>query len=87
MSANEVRAIFDLIIAIIIEYVQMQISVSQRKGTVKIVYLVGGFGESPYLRKSLRKVIREDVELIAPVNGRTAVARGALIKGLPTLRL
>ncbi len=82
MSTNEVRAIFDPIIAIIIEYVQMQISISERKGTVKIVYLVGGFGESPYLRKSLRKVIREGIELIAPVNGRTAVARGALIKGL-----
>lgn len=82
MSGSEVRALFEPIIGIITELVKMQITISKKKGTVKIVYLVGGFGESPYLRKSLRKVIPEGIQVIWPRDAWTAVVRGALVKGL-----
>lgn len=50
-------------------------------GPVKGILLVGGFGQSPLLRESIRKAIG-DIPVIQPPNGWTAVVRGALIKGL-----
>ena len=82
MSGNEIRTLFEPVIAIITSLLQMQIAISKKKGTIKIVYLVGGFGESAYLRESLKKVVPEAIQVISPANAWTAVVRGALIKGL-----
>lgn len=82
MGSSEIRALFDPVIAIITSLVQMQIKISEKKGNVKIVYLVGGFGGSPYLRNSLKTVVPESIQVISPANAWTAVVRGALIKGL-----
>ncbi|KAK4937981.1 hypothetical protein LTR10_021470 [Elasticomyces elasticus] len=48
----------------------------------KAVILVGGFGQSPYLRKCIGKVIGGNIEIMQPAYGWTAVVRGALIKSL-----
>jgi len=47
---------------------------------VNAVFLVGGFGQSPYLRNYLRTEIPSEIEVIQVVNGWTAVVRGALTK-------
>ena len=82
MLGAEIRTLFDPIINTITSLVQMQINISNKKGAVKIIYLVGGFGESTYLRESLKKVVPQDIQVISPTNSWTAVVRGALIKGL-----
>jgi molecular chaperone DnaK (HSP70) len=82
MLGGEISSLFDPIINTITSLVQMQINISNRKGAVKIVYLVGGFGESAYLRESLKKVVPEGIQVISPTNSWTAIVRGALIKGL-----
>lgn len=42
---------------------------------------MGDFGQNPYLRKYLRGLI-SGVEILAPVDGWTAVVRGSLSKAL-----
>ena len=59
-----------------------QIRVSRK--SVSAVFLVGGFGQNAYLCRYLRACISEDIELICPVHGWTAVSRGGLAKGLAT---
>ncbi|ODM17734.1 hypothetical protein SI65_06522 [Aspergillus cristatus] len=44
------------------------------------IFLVGGFGQSPYFRKYLHDHFAPGIEVLAPVDGWTAVVRGALIK-------
>jgi Hsp70 protein len=82
ISGAEIRTLFDPIISTITSLVQMQINISNKTGVVKTVYLVGGFGESAYLRESLKKVVPEGIQVILPTNSWTAVVRGALIDGL-----
>ncbi|KAI7255473.1 actin-like ATPase domain-containing protein [Hortaea werneckii] len=48
--------------------------------SVNALMLVGGFGQSEYLLKSLRS--RFNVEIMQPVNAWTAVVRGAVLRGL-----
>lgn len=79
MSASSMQQIFEPVISTICALVTMQISLTSN---VRAVLLVGGFGQNPYLRESLRKVVGEGIEIVQPANGWTAVARGALIKGL-----
>lgn len=79
---SEIRTLFDPDINTITSLVQMQINISKKRGIVKIVYLVGGFGESVYLRESLKKVVPEGIEVISLTNAWTAVVRGAPIQGL-----
>jgi molecular chaperone DnaK (HSP70) len=79
MSASTLRGIFEPIITTITALVMAQIKAT---GDVKAVLLVGGFGQSPYLRESLRKVVGANIHVIQPAKGWTAVVRGALIKAL-----
>ncbi|PWY73729.1 hypothetical protein BO70DRAFT_398947 [Aspergillus heteromorphus CBS 117.55] len=51
-------------------------------GKVTAIFLVGSFGQSPYLRKYLRDAFSPDIQVMAHVDGWTAVVRGALAKTL-----
>lgn len=44
------------------------LTVSSTNRTVKAVLLVGGFGESPYLRESLRAAVGPGIEILVPTN-------------------
>ncbi|ERF70437.1 hypothetical protein EPUS_04715 [Endocarpon pusillum Z07020] len=82
MPGGQIRTDFEPIISTITSLVQVQIDISKRKGQVKIVYLVGGFGENAWLRQSLKRVVPEGTQVISPTDAWTAVLRGALIIGL-----
>jgi molecular chaperone DnaK (HSP70) len=82
MASRHIRTLFEPIISSITDLVQVQIDISKKHVTAKIVYLVGGFGESAWLRESLKKLVPEGIQVISPTNAWTAVVRGALIKGL-----
>lgn len=66
-----------------VDLVKHQMNISRR--TVKSIFLVGGFGQSPLLRLYLQKHLPSDVHILAPVDGWTAVVRGALSKVVATV--
>ncbi|KAJ6077563.1 uncharacterized protein N7446_000499 [Penicillium canescens] len=68
------------VLAETLELVMRQIRLS--KNSPKSVFLVGGFGQSPLLFEYLRRFIPSEISIIAPVNGWTALARGACVKAL-----
>lgn len=72
--------IWDPIMKDIICLIKEQISLADEK--VAAVVLVGGFGQSAYLRSRVRDVIVSRVRVLQPENGVTAVVKGAVIYGL-----
>ncbi|GKZ72046.1 hypothetical protein AnigIFM50267_008098 [Aspergillus niger] len=80
VTGQEMQQLFLPILRDIEDLVREQIETSDAQ--VKAIFLVGGFGQSPYLRTYLRDCFSPEVEVIAPVDGWTAVVRGALTKTL-----
>jgi molecular chaperone DnaK (HSP70) len=72
--------IWDPIMKDIICLINEQISLADEK--VAAVVLVGGFGQSKYLRSRVRDVIVSGIRVLQPENGVTAVVKGAVIYGL-----
>lgn len=79
IPASTVKTLFRPVISMITNLVKKQIKQTKNP---KAVLVVGGFGQSAYLRKSIQQVVGRDIEVISPANGWTAVVRGALIRGL-----
>ncbi|KAF8247380.1 actin-like ATPase domain-containing protein [Wilcoxina mikolae CBS 423.85] len=87
MQNDAVQKIFNPIVNRIIDLVKQQVLAVERKGDrVAAILLVGGFGSSEYLLKRLKETRygRTSVELqvLQPMNARSAIARGALLRGL-----
>lgn len=85
MKYEDVKAIFDPTVDEIIHLVSQQVSKVKEKGeNVKAIILVGGFGSSEYLHYRLSNHTYGDrkIKVLQPVNARTAIARGALLRGL-----
>jgi hypothetical protein len=86
LKAADLHMIFEPSILKIIQLVKEQIAMCEKP--VRSILLVGGFGESMYLRERLEIAIGEDtsiqkpLELLQPPNARLAVARGAAMKGV-----
>ncbi|KAL1847288.1 hypothetical protein Plec18170_008635 [Paecilomyces lecythidis] len=78
ISGRDMESIFHPILKQVLNLVEGQIGTSSER--VSAVFLVGGFGQSPYLRKFIQERISPDIEVIQVVSGWTAVVRGALIK-------
>ena len=66
LSGSEIVQIFSPVLDEVIALVTGQINSTERE--VKAVLLVGGFGESAYLRKSLRHAVGSKVEILVPPN-------------------
>ena len=79
MPGKDLERIFDEVVDEAIALLSEQIFRSPIRP--KTIMRVGGFGQSPYLRKSIRNAF-PDVEVMQPANGWTAVVRGALVRGL-----
>lgn len=56
--------------------------ITSTKTDVKAVLLVGGFGQSPYLRNIIQGVVGSSIEVLQPAGGDIAVVKGALIRSL-----
>ncbi|RFU34294.1 hypothetical protein B7463_g2070, partial [Scytalidium lignicola] len=80
IKPQEMQGIFKPIVDKIIELVRGQIKAT--KTTIKAVLLVGGFGQSVYLKESLRNELGDKIEVLQPPNAWTAVVRGAVMMGL-----
>ncbi|PWW76350.1 actin-like ATPase domain-containing protein [Tuber magnatum] len=85
---DEMRKIFDPVVQEIVQLVQQQVKEVEKTKTcqVKALVLVGGFGESEYLRSRLQNQIRtidgRKPSILQPPNAWTAVVRGAVMRGL-----
>lgn len=67
LQGTDIVNIFAPVLREIISLVKGQIKSTKRK--VKAVLLVGGFGQSAYLRESLKKAVGSSTEVLAPPNG------------------
>ena len=67
LSGVELSKIFQPVITKTIILVQEQMRTTER--SVKAVLLVGGFGQSPYLREMLKKALNDDTEVMVPGYG------------------
>ena len=67
LQGSDIVNIFAPVLREIISLVKGQIKSTKRK--VKAVLLVGGFGQSAYLRESLKKAVGSSTEVLAPPNG------------------
>jgi serine/threonine-protein kinase ATR len=72
--------IFEPIMKDVICLIKEQISLVG--GDVAAVILVGGFGQSRYLKSRVRDAIAAGTEVLQPENGWAAVVKGAVIHGL-----
>lgn len=82
ITSEDLRTVFNPVIDEVLGLVDRQISnIKGEKNKVSAVLLVGGFGQSRYLRKRLEKAIAP-ISLLCPPNGWSAIARGAVIKGI-----
>ncbi|MCJ1470578.1 hypothetical protein MMC07_009224 [Pseudocyphellaria aurata] len=79
VTAAEVEGIFKPVVEEVINLVRGQIKATSNR--VSAVLLVGGFGQSAYLRDRIRAAVG-DIKVMQSPNGWTAVVRGALMKGL-----
>jgi hypothetical protein len=79
LSATDIEAIFAPVVSAAITVLTQQVG---KTPGVRAVLMVGGFSDSPYLRKRIRELLPKTIELIMPPNGRTAVVRGALMKAM-----
>ncbi|KAF8243917.1 hypothetical protein K440DRAFT_611241 [Wilcoxina mikolae CBS 423.85] len=86
IPSGEVKKIFDPIVDCIVRLVKQQVTDVHRKGEkVAAILLVGGFGSSEYLCKQLQIAnygTGGPIQVLQPTNARTAIARGALLRGL-----
>ncbi|KAF8245037.1 actin-like ATPase domain-containing protein [Wilcoxina mikolae CBS 423.85] len=87
MTSDDVQKIFDPVVDRIIHLVEQQVLEVQQKGeTVAAILLVGGFGSSEYLLKRLQETrygpASTELQVVQPINARSAIARGALLRGL-----
>lgn len=86
ITHEEMKAIFDLCVDEVVQLIQGQITqVEMKHYRVKNVFLVGGFGESPYLQEELKRSLNlRKITMRRPdtKNSWTAVVRGAAIYGI-----
>lgn len=81
MPQEEMKTkIFDPIMKDIIGLVKEQIAMAGDEITA--VVLVGGFGQSRYLKSKIKDAIASGTQVVQPENGWAAVVKGAVLHGL-----
>jgi molecular chaperone DnaK (HSP70) len=80
VPADRMNVIFDQVVDEIIPLVKEQITRTGK--AVKAILMVGGFGQSPYLRDAIRAAVASNIQVLQPAKGWSAVVQGALLQGL-----
>jgi hypothetical protein len=84
VTADDMKEMFDPCVEKTCTLIAGQIDQVERAGsTVKYVFLVGGFGKSPYMYDQVRKFAKDrGITTIQPTQAWSAVVRGAVARGL-----
>ncbi|KAF1950892.1 Hsp70 family protein [Byssothecium circinans] len=63
---------------------QLRLAAGSGNASVKYIFMVGGFAESPYMHSQISELARTYTQLqaVKPVNAWSAISRGATAKGL-----
>ena len=80
MPNAEVAKVFEPILRDILGFIQEQVRLAGPGVTA--VLLVGGFGQSQYLRRRAQESVSASIAVMQPDNGWTAVVRGAVMLGI-----
>lgn len=72
VPGEDIATIFRPVIQEIIKHVEGQIASTRRP--IKAVLLVGGFGQSSYLRDSLRTALSREIVIMQPAHGVSELA-------------
>ncbi|OJJ02097.1 hypothetical protein ASPVEDRAFT_887752 [Aspergillus versicolor CBS 583.65] len=91
VSNNDLQSLFDPVVEKIISLVRQQIAVANkeaRREAVNRIILVGGFGDSEYLRNAFRNTFGPtgNITVTVPKNAQAAIVQGAALRGLEGLR-
>ncbi|KAF9629605.1 putative hsp70 family protein [Lasiodiplodia theobromae] len=89
ITTNQVKGFFDPVIDQIIGLIHSQIGdAANKKHDINRIILVGGFGNSSYLNSRLQEWCEKEhkgMKLSCPTQCQSAIARGAVIRGLEFL--
>ncbi|KAK6501251.1 hypothetical protein TWF481_009092 [Arthrobotrys musiformis] len=90
-TAEELKELFDPVVRKTIELVKMQVAnILKCKKKVSAIFLVGGFGESPYLHQALMNwanTLATPIPVVNPRESWSAIMRGAIVRELnPAVR-
>ncbi|KAH7083206.1 Hsp70 family protein, partial [Paraphoma chrysanthemicola] len=85
ITPDDMKAMFDKPVRLTYKLITEQLKQvrKSKKVTIKSIFLVGGFSESPYMFKKIQEFAEDlDLEVFKPAFAWSAVARGAATKGL-----
>ncbi|KAI0860930.1 hypothetical protein F4860DRAFT_477216 [Xylaria cubensis] len=86
LNSSDLHMFYERYILRIIQLIKEQIVMCHNP--IRAILLVGGFGQSMYVRERVERAIGEDksiqapMEILQPPNGWLSVARGAVMKGI-----
>ncbi|KAH2148997.1 hypothetical protein KXW33_004558 [Aspergillus fumigatus] len=91
ISSADLRSIFDPVIERIVSLVRQQIADARQetgKDVINRIVLVGGFGDSEYLRKAFRSSFESTgkITITVPDSPQAAIVQGAALRGLEGLQ-
>ncbi|KAL2819288.1 hypothetical protein BDW59DRAFT_151587 [Aspergillus cavernicola] len=91
ISSDDLRNMFDPVVDQIIQLIKKQIEEAKKeagKDVINRVVLVGGFGDSEYLRQAIRSTFENDgkITVTVPDIPQAAIVQGAALRGLEGLQ-
>ncbi|KAF0553696.1 actin-like ATPase domain-containing protein [Gigaspora margarita] len=88
LKFEDVKAMFDPVIGKIIRLINGQLNTRVDSGTCAVIFLVGGFSESKFLKTRIKQEFGSQVRnIIVPKQPIAAIVRGAVYYGLNLLKL
>ena len=80
LGSEIVKSLFDPVISSIINHLKRLLKENALRG-VKLLFLVGGFSESPLLQARVRGEFKRNYNILIPHDAQTAVVKGAVMFG------
>ncbi|KAL4785997.1 actin-like ATPase domain-containing protein [Aspergillus varians] len=91
ISSDDLREIFDPVVGKIVQLIKKQIEDANKEAhnnVINRILLVGGFGDSEYLRKAIKSAFEGDskIAITVPEIPQAAIVQGAAVRGLEGLQ-
>lgn len=80
LGSDIVKSLFEPAIASIVNHLKKLLKENALRG-IKLLFLVGGFSESPLLQARIRKEFQSQYSILIPHDAQTAVVKGAVMFG------